>query len=78
MLPDGTSIAGEKALYRILTWKQGRFEFVPGEPSEGGRIRKSTRVLLLEGMRLLEKGLKLLWLSMYQKWTTFVSVSPCQ
>ncbi len=55
VLPDGTSIAGEKALYRILTWQEGRFEFVPGEPSEGGRIRKSTRVLLLEGMRLLDE-----------------------
>ncbi len=55
VLPDGTSLGGEKAFYRILSWQEGRFEFIPGETPEGGRIRKPTRVLLLEGMRLLDE-----------------------
>jgi CheY-like chemotaxis protein len=51
-LADGTTAEGEKALYRLLRWNDGRFEFVPGPPgSESARITKGTRVLLLEGMR---------------------------
>ena len=57
-LTDGSSIVGEKALYRILTWREGRFEFLAGETPEGGAIRKATRVLLLEGMRLLDEWQK--------------------
>ena len=53
-LADGTSVVGEKAFYRVLTWKEGRFEFVPGEPPEG-RIHKPMRVLILEGMGLLDE-----------------------
>ncbi|MCZ6713441.1 MAG: DUF4388 domain-containing protein [Deltaproteobacteria bacterium] len=55
VLPDGTSLSGEKAFYRILCWEAGRFEFMPGETPAGGRIRKPTRELLLEGMRLLDE-----------------------
>jgi CheY-like chemotaxis protein len=50
-LADGSSVVGEKALYRLLTWKDGRFEFHPGEVGEDGRIRRPTRALLLEGLR---------------------------
>jgi hypothetical protein len=51
-LSDGTTAEGEKALYRLLRWTDGRFEFVPGPPgSDPPRITKGTRVLLLEGMR---------------------------
>ena len=28
-LVDGTGLSGEKALYRLLTWRDGRFEFLP-------------------------------------------------
>jgi len=54
-LPDGTSVVGEKALYRLLGWKEGRFEFQPGEITEPGRIHKPTRGLLLEGLRQLDE-----------------------
>lgn len=54
-LADGSSIVGEKALFRILSWEEGRFEFVPGETPEGGRIRKPTRALLLEGLGQLDE-----------------------
>jgi hypothetical protein len=50
-LRDGTALVGEKALYRLLQWGHGRFEFVPGDVAEPARIRKPTRVALLEGMR---------------------------
>ena len=53
-LADGSHVVGEKALYRILTWKEGRFEFAPGEVPEGC-ISKPTRVLLLEGMRQIDE-----------------------
>ena len=48
-LADGVTIAGEKALYRLLTWRDGRFEFVPGQPGEQDRMGKPSRALLLEG-----------------------------
>jgi CheY-like chemotaxis protein len=50
-LSDGTSIAGEKALFRLLTWREGRFDFVPGEGSGAVRIQTPMRSLLLEGLR---------------------------
>ena len=39
-LADGTAVVGEKALYRVLCWKDGRFEFIPGEVKEQARIAK--------------------------------------
>jgi len=53
-LADGSQVVGEKALYRILTWKEGRFEFAPGEVPEG-RISKPTRELLLEGLGQIDE-----------------------
>ncbi len=50
-LRDGTAVVGEKALYRLLKWAEGRFEFVPGTIEAQPRITKPTRVALLEGMR---------------------------
>ncbi len=50
-LADGTSIGREKALFRLLTWRDGSFEFLSGETVGGARIQTPTRSLLLEGMR---------------------------
>ncbi len=50
-LGDGTSIGSEKALFRLLTWRDGSFEFLPGEPAGSARVQMPTRSLLLEGMR---------------------------
>ncbi len=50
-LADGTSIAREKALFRLLTWGEGSFEFLPGEPAGNARIQLPMRSVLLEGMR---------------------------
>ncbi len=58
-LPHGNSVGGEKALYRMLSWREGRFEFVPESVPEGGRINQSSRTLLLEGMRQIDEWQKL-------------------
>jgi len=58
-LLDGTAIVGEKALYRLLSWKEGRFEFQPSDNPEPGRINKPTRGLLLEGLRQLDEWQKI-------------------
>jgi len=54
-IPTGGAVVGEKALYRILSWSGGRFEFVPGSVSESGRIRRPMRALLMEGMRQVDE-----------------------
>ena len=58
-LADGTAVVGEKALYRVLCWKEGRFEFIPGEVKEQARIAKPLRMLLMEGMRQKDEWDKL-------------------
>jgi CheY-like chemotaxis protein len=58
-LADGSNVCGEKALYRLLSWHEGRFEFVPEAVSDGGRITQPTRALLLEGMRQIDEWQKL-------------------
>ncbi|MEE9281510.1 MAG: DUF4388 domain-containing protein [Myxococcota bacterium] len=50
-LSDGTTLCREKALFRLLTWLEGRFEFLPGDTPVRSRIQLSMRSLLLEGMR---------------------------
>jgi DNA-binding response OmpR family regulator len=46
---------GEKALFRLMAWSQGKFSFEPGRSSESPRIFAPTRALLVEGMRQLEE-----------------------
>ncbi len=45
----------EKALYRMLQWSEGTFEFVPGAVSIDKKIRSSTGSLLMEGMRQIDE-----------------------
>jgi len=45
------SIAGAKALYRLLAWDRGEFNFQPGAVSVADTLDKPTRVLLREGQR---------------------------
>jgi DNA-binding response OmpR family regulator len=44
-------IAGEKALYRLLTRREGQFAFVPGGPPAEDRIERKLEELVLEGLR---------------------------
>lgn len=45
------AVEKEKALFRLLIWKEGLFEFLPGTVSIPQRIMNSTDSLLMEGMR---------------------------
>ena len=51
----GLRVVGEKALYRLLGWGEGRFEFTPGEVETSHPLGRHTRALLLEGIRQLDE-----------------------
>ncbi|HYG70074.1 MAG TPA: DUF4388 domain-containing protein [Anaeromyxobacteraceae bacterium] len=44
-------VAGEKALWRLLTRREGQFAFVPGAASSAERIDRRLEELVLEGLR---------------------------
>lgn len=48
-------LEGEKALYRLLGERDGRFAFTPGEASGPRRITSSTSMLLMEAMRQVDE-----------------------
>lgn len=48
-------VRGEKALYRLLDRKDGRFRFEPGPVDGDAEIKLPTRGLLAEGLRQLEE-----------------------
>jgi CheY-like chemotaxis protein len=50
---------GEKALFRLLEWKEGTFAFVPEKITGAINIRRSTDSLLLEGARQADELVKL-------------------
>lgn len=58
-LRDGSTIGGEKALFRMLAWRQGHFSFAPGRSDARARISQPTRALLLEGARQLDEATQL-------------------
>ncbi|HXX32282.1 MAG TPA: DUF4388 domain-containing protein [Myxococcaceae bacterium] len=45
------TVQGEKALFRLLTWTEGSFAFVPGVPPSVIRIERSMDDAILEGLR---------------------------
>jgi CheY-like chemotaxis protein len=48
-------LTGERALYRLLAERQGRFAFSPGDPPTLRRIQASTNMLLMEAMRQVDE-----------------------
>jgi DNA-binding response OmpR family regulator len=48
---DAGSARGVDAVYDLLSWSRGHFEFVPGDPGEGAPLGESFEQLLLEGCR---------------------------
>ncbi|HEY6100722.1 MAG TPA: DUF4388 domain-containing protein, partial [Anaeromyxobacter sp.] len=55
------AIAGEKALWRLLTRREGQFAFVPGDEPEGReRIERRIDELVLEGLRQADEVARLL------------------
>ncbi|MFI5318073.1 MAG: DUF4388 domain-containing protein [Myxococcota bacterium] len=45
----------EKALYRMLGWRDGSFGFAPSSEMRAARMQAPTRALLLEGVRQLDE-----------------------
>lgn len=45
----------EKALFRMLQWTDGRFEFIPRAVTAPKKIRSATENLLMEGMRQMDE-----------------------
>src|SRR5512144_1292503 len=54
------SAAGEKALYRVLTRREGQFAFVPGAADGEPRIERKVEELVLEGLRQADEVARLL------------------
>ena len=50
----------EKALYRLLLWTEGKFEFIPMPVTVSKKIRSSVTNLLMEGMRQADEFKKYL------------------
>lgn len=48
-------LSGEKALFRMLGWRSGGFDFVPGQVAGPTEIVAPTRSLLAEGLRQLDE-----------------------
>ncbi len=48
-------VQGEKALFRLLAWRDGSFAFTPRPVSAPAKILTPTRALLLEGVRQIDE-----------------------
>ena len=48
-------LRGERAVYRMLLWEAGRFEFDIGDVHVGSTISTSTQGVLMEGMRRVDE-----------------------
>lgn len=49
------NVEGEKALFRLLAWRDGSFSFTPNRAAVAPKILTPTRALLMEGMRQLDE-----------------------
>ncbi len=52
--------AGEKAVYRLLSWREGQFAFLPGPPPAERQLDRKLDELLLEGLRQSDEAALLL------------------
>ncbi|HEY4716147.1 MAG TPA: DUF4388 domain-containing protein [bacterium] len=52
-------IEGEKAFFRLLAWKEGKFEFIPTKVLTLVRINRPIDILIMEGMRQLDEWEKM-------------------
>ena len=55
-------IVGEKALFRLLTWKTGSFKFLPTKVNAPQKINRPTDNLIMEGLRQYDE-----WESLKEK-----------
>lgn len=54
------AVTGEKALFRLLTRREGQFAFVPGQDVGAERIERKVEELVLEGLRQGDEVARLL------------------
>ncbi len=52
-------VDGEKAFYRLIGWRRGRFAFTPNRVTMAQKIARPTRALLMEGMRQIDERARL-------------------
>lgn len=52
---EGDGRTGEAAVFALLAWEEGTFEFAPGDPGRGSTLGAGFNHLLLEGCRLLDE-----------------------
>ena len=52
---DGDGQSGEAAIFALLSWEEGTFQFAPGDPGDGSPLGTSFSQLLLEGCRRLDE-----------------------
>lgn len=53
-------LRGPDAVFDLISWSQGRFRFVPGDPGAASRLDQTFEQLLLEGCRRLDETRRLL------------------
>lgn len=53
-------VDGEKALFRLIGWREGTFAFMPGPPPGRARIDRAMEDTLLEGMRQADERARLM------------------
>lgn len=53
-------VDGEKALFRLIGWREGSFAFMPGPPPGRARIERTMEDALLEGMRQSDERARLM------------------
>ena len=60
---------GEKALFRLLTWKSGSFKFLPSKVNVPHKINRSADNLIMEGLRQFDE-----WELLKDKFPLWMSV----
>ena len=52
---ESGKLEAAEAIFELLAWTEGRFEFVPGDPGDGDPLPEAFDYLLLEGCRRLDE-----------------------
>src|SRR5512140_2672306 len=73
------SVSGEKALFRLLTRREGQFAFVPGQLADvAERIDRRVEELMLEGLRQADEATRLLPVLPQPEDTVELAVDPSE
>jgi CheY-like chemotaxis protein len=67
-------VEGEKALFRLLGWKEGTFAFIPGPAPVRPRIDRTMEDALLEGARQSDERVRLL--AQLPPLRTYLAIAP--